>query len=207
MDDSSRKTFSETLTVLGEIAGAPVSPTMIGAYWVALRDMDMSDFKRAVASIMATTTDYYGRLPAPGSIRKASLGDTEGAAAVAWVRISSLIRNGLMPTVAYRLDDPLAHAALRSLGGSQALGQMAPEEFETWGRKRYVEEYCRLAASGIPEDLTHDEPGIYDSYSVGGQVVTNVVLQLGTGRKVPQKSLAASNEDAAKVRALIGGIG
>jgi hypothetical protein len=59
---------------------------------------------------------------------------------------------------------------------------MSEEQCTTWGRKRFIEEYQRLAASDIPDEFTRPISGTYDCQIVNCVPVKEMKISLGTGK-------------------------
>lgn len=197
-----REDFARVIASLAETIGTQANSGVVEIYWRALQDLEPKVLAEGLTKMLTTETNFFGRLPAPGLIRKYALGDPAAKAATAWQVISDKIKCGAMPMIDYTITDPIAHAALKSLGGHSALGQAKPEEFDTWARKRFIDAYVAIAAEPIPEGLKGPIRGQCSMEMRGGVCWEHVTLNLETGEIIP-KALSQGSE---KFKALVAGV-
>jgi hypothetical protein len=167
--------FNEMLGTIAMMAQVEITDRLVAAYWLAMQHHPIELVRRACSLTMQRTKNFYNKLPPAGEIM-AWVDDTDQRAALAWDWIDHHIRGTGFPMIRFTCEDKLVHATLRSIGGPGTLGQMKAEDYQTWGRKKVIEEFKRLAVQGIPAELLTAIPGSLQCEVHGGQVVTEVML-------------------------------
>lgn len=133
-----RERFSQRISVLCEAFGRDITRALLEAYWIALEELEESDFDRAVATCLKGSRF----MPTPAEIRDAAGENLAVRADAAWREVRPLISKD-----GGTLSDPIAKLVVESLGGWRALGNRSEDENSTWTRKEFLRLYEAYASS------------------------------------------------------------
>ncbi|MCC6475012.1 MAG: hypothetical protein IT514_14865 [Burkholderiales bacterium] len=136
MQQADRIRFRAVMAGMAEMYQRELSPTLLDAYWLALRDWPLADFEAGAAQLMATSK-FMPRPADWNELRKAAL----PTAGEAWERaIAACLgwRNGTATV------DPLTDRVVRMVGGYQHLA-LEPLDTQHFTRNKFLELYDELA--------------------------------------------------------------
>ena len=143
--------FARCVAVLSAGVGREMAETQIDVWFELLGDLTFEQLK---AGIVRGLRNYkFAGFPPVGQIREwaGAGGDElriEDRAALAWGRLLNAIGSvGAYESVDF--DDPAINAAVRSLGGWQALCDTSSHELRAFVRPRFVESYRAHVAAGV----------------------------------------------------------
>lgn len=130
--------------MLAETFGRKVSPGLIQAYDLGLRDLTTDQI--AEAATKALTNCRF--MPPPAELREMLFFKQEDRAVKAWLVFErAVVQNGYIKSVNF--DDPVINATVRALGGWEHCCGMPANEFDTFLQKRFQETYCALSRVGV----------------------------------------------------------
>lgn len=127
--------FRAVLAGMAELYQRELSPTLLDAYWLALRSWALTDFEAGAAHLMATSKF----MPRPADwhdLRKASV-PTGGEA---WERAIQACTGWRYGTASV---DPITDRAVRMVGGYERLA-MEPLDQQHFTRNKFLELYEEL---------------------------------------------------------------
>jgi len=139
--------FLEAILGLASLFSRELDDAAIMLYWDAVRRMSLEDFRVAVR-VAAKVEDHF---PPPAVLLALTSVKASLMAANAWPEVMAKARNS-----SGNHSDPIAAEAIRLMGGGKRLGQMAEEDLEVWGRKRFEELYQDLVEAKEREPLGID---------------------------------------------------
>ncbi len=128
--------FRAVMAGMSELYQRDVSPALLDAYWLALREWSLADFEAGAVHLMVTS-QFMPRPADFNALRKAG----QETAAEAWVRVVRECprwRSG-----AHGDDDPLIDACIRAVGGNERIAMTDLAELH-WLQKRFMEAYEEL---------------------------------------------------------------
>lgn len=143
MQPSDSKQFVAIVTGFAELKGKQLSHAALDLYWNAMQDWTMDEFQRA-ANHLIRTCEF---MPTPKDfedVRKAA----KPAAAEVWALARKSIQYTPHGYVEKQGIDPLISAALRVIGGPDALA-MCPVDKLTFLEKRFSEAYANLDTATV----------------------------------------------------------
>lgn len=137
-------TITGCVTMLAETFGKKVSPGLIQAYELGLRDLTTEQITDAATR--ALTNCRF--MPPPVELREMVFLRTDDRAVKAWLVFeAAVVKHGYIKTVNF--DDPIINATIRALGGWEHCCGMPAAEFDTFLQKRFQETYCSLSRAGV----------------------------------------------------------
>ena len=151
------------LTQLAEVLDAPLSPTKISGYLVALDDLDARAVVASLQACLRTSTFF----PRPAEIRAMVQGTTDDAADLAWGDVLKAIRSCGRYGDPRRMLDETAHAAMlatfgswgaacdMSLDGAERQG-CAKQFRAVYGATVRRQQTDALTPAELPEALRHE---------------------------------------------------
>lgn len=162
MIDSDKKKFAELLTIAAEATGFQISDTTYKTYWAILKNLSISDFEQAINSHLLDPNDGMF-FPKPANIIKQITGtekqqaqSLQSKAEMAWQVVEGEIRRtGSWGSP--RIDDGLALAAVKSLGGWSYICSLTMDKM-TWLRKEFISSYQNYSTTPV-ELLPQSLPG------------------------------------------------
>lgn len=128
--------FHAVLAGMAELYNRDLSPVLLDAYWLALRDWSLTDFEQVAGHLMGTAT-FMPRPADFNALRKAG----QETAAEAWVRVvrqSPRWRTGEQGD-----EDPLIDACIRAIGGNEVIAMTDVADLH-WLEKRFTAAYDEL---------------------------------------------------------------
>lgn len=140
--------FRAVMAGMAELYGREISPTLLDAYWLALRDWTLADFEAGAGRLMATAkfmprpADWHG-------LRKASR-MTPGEAWEAAIGVCTGWRNGTASV------DALTDRVVRMVGGYERLA-MESLDTQHFTRNKFLEIYAEVEDA---EDTREAVPAI-----------------------------------------------
>lgn len=134
MTPDDREKFLEIVIGFAEMKGKQLSTPALELYWRAMQDWDIDDF-RAAANMLVKSCQFFPTPKEFEDLRKA--GDM--SAGEAWARARDVIRSGGSTSGDARTD-----AAIRILGGYDALGRTNSDQFQFLER-RFCDHYEELS--------------------------------------------------------------
>jgi hypothetical protein len=170
VDDFER--FRAVMTGMAEVFQRELSAPLLDAYWLSLREWELTEFEAAAAELMRTSE----HMPRPAAFMglKRRGRATPGEA---WAEALAYARRGYnpnFPRLPQRglLTDPVVARAIDAIGGYQALAASSPESTQFLER-RFAEHFESIQESSdvreaVPE-LMHDKPrNLTGPVAVGG---------------------------------------
>lgn len=143
MDTKDRQNFAAGIGLLCEAFRKEPTKAMLRAYWLALHDMSVDDFGRAVQVCLRECKF----LPSPAEIRERCGVSHEITAAQQWDHVMARYR----VTGGSEGDlDEVARKVLGLLGGYKRIGNRSSDENDTWTRKEFIRLYSELAGKPDP---------------------------------------------------------
>lgn len=143
MTPDEKPEMARILTGLSQMFGHAMTAEQYELWWNVMREWELADF-RAAASHLATTCRFMPRPADFHDLRKAA----KPAVAEAW----QMARNSIQYTPHGYIEkpgiDPLIAAALRVIGGANALA-MCPTDKITFLEKRFSDAYANLDATTV----------------------------------------------------------
>ncbi len=139
MDNQDRQRFSVVLTGMAKLYERQIDAALLEAYWLGLRDWSITDFEQVAGRLLATSKF----MPRPADFNDARNAATKPAAAEVWALARKSIKYTPYGYVEKEGIDPLISAALRVIGGPDALA-MCPMDKLTFLEKRFSEAYANL---------------------------------------------------------------
>lgn len=134
MTDADKTEFSDSITKLAVALSQVPSKPMLQAYWDFLRDLELSDFRRAVTEAGRESRFF----PKASELRDLAGRSRVADIANAWEAVrTAMDRYDYTHSVDF---GPLANAVVRNLGGWQALCAKSIPEL-TWIRKDFERVY------------------------------------------------------------------
>lgn len=136
MTDDDRVPFAEFMLALGETYGEPVTDARMEIYFSALRDLELSDLRRA-GTIHVRAQKFF---PRPSELREGLAGSAEERADLAWAHLLQEVRRvgshkvwnrakrDVDPPAPTFFDEAARRAALELYGGWTALCETLPGE-------------------------------------------------------------------------------
>ncbi len=176
MDNQDRQRFSVVLTGMAKLYERQIDTALLEAYWLGLRDWTLADFEQAAGHLMATS-EFMPRPAAFNALRKAA----KPAVAEAW----QMARNSIQYTPHGYIEkpgiDPLISAALRVIGGANALA-MCPADKITFLEKRFSEAYANLDATTVTREALPSvaKPQISDEQAAANRKRLSQLLELAS---------------------------
>lgn len=128
--------FRAVLAGMAELYGRDLSPVLLDAYWLALRDWSLTDFEQAAGHLMGSA-QFMPRPADFNALRKAG----RETAAEAWVRV---VRQSTRWRAGEQGDeDPLIDACIRAVGGNEIIAMTDIAELH-WLEKRFTTAFEEL---------------------------------------------------------------
>jgi hypothetical protein len=156
MTPDDKPMFVAALTELAALKpGAKLSPETYGAWWNAMQDWDLADFRAACAQL-AKTSEF---MPNPfhfEQLRKAG----RKTAGEAWAEVLHYVRYGYSRVGVWfngspKPTDPLLLSAVRAIGGWDAIA-MSPTDQTRFLERRFAEHYEQIQEhEEVREALPH----------------------------------------------------
>lgn len=157
MKDKDKQEFRAILAGLAEIY-TPTRPMSLVAqrlYFQALSDLSLAQVRSAATTALSESGRTF--MPRPGELRKLAVGDR---AEMAWLEVMKAVRH-VGDYGSPKWTDPVIAHAVNATGGWARLCESSDDDFHIWIRKRFIEEYDRLAVS--KDQLTNMHlPGIHE---------------------------------------------
>ena len=146
----SRSTFAQSFTGLCEVYERTPTKVLVEAYYSVLSDLTERQFADAVKYVLSTR--QYTKLPTPGEIRNAAVGDVNTKGLVALEKVEkSASRYGSYSSVAF--DDHVIHMTITSMGGWPKFcspGAYGDDREWHWIQKDFLARYEAFSKSPIP---------------------------------------------------------
>lgn len=164
MTDDDKNAFAMLIGALCVAFGKEASKPTAAAYWMGLRDLEITAVERAVEAAIQTRKF----MPAPGDLRELAGVEPPGLRiAKAWdVARGAIGKYGSYATVQF--DDPAITASIRLLGGWREFCNTPPDEMK-WRQKEFERIYSGFRQSGVLEEEARPLLGIWASS--GGDVL------------------------------------
>ncbi len=126
MNEGEKPQFAQSMTAVGEIYGREISEIMVGIYWNALKNYEMTDVQKAFQG-HTRDTDNGQFFPKPADLIRHIDGNKDGKALRAWSKAYQAIRRyGRRNSVVF--DDALIHAVIEDMGGWIDFAGMSEED-------------------------------------------------------------------------------
>lgn len=163
-DEFSR--FHAVMTGMAELYQRELSPVLLDAYWISLRDWPLEAFEAAAGQLMKTA-EFMPRPADFTALRKAG----RATAGEAWAKVLEFARKGYIrwdgggrPTRDNSVESPdeqLIDRAVRAIGGYEAIA-MSPTDKTHFLEKRFCEHYSDIQDAeeireAVPQ-IAFDEP-------------------------------------------------
>lgn len=166
--------FCQAITSLAVALQAKAGSETHKAYWYYLRDLDLEAVQRACLKAPVALRTTYGKLPTVVQLRELSGAmPSEQRALLAWHEVTKAMdHDGTYESVCF--DDPVIHAAIRSLGGWEWVGHQTEEWYHIWGRKQFMEVYGVYLTNGISAEQAASLTGIHQRNNALVGITTSV---------------------------------
>lgn len=141
MINADRQQFATVIGSLFAVFDHDLPAPLLGVWWEALKDLELTDIKMATAKLISSEDKAYR--PLPGRIRKEVEGNAEVPAMLAWDELN----NAIMRYGVYRnpeFTDPKIAAIVQQHGGWVRICGLTTKDFDTWFRKSFFEDYGTL---------------------------------------------------------------
>jgi hypothetical protein len=151
------------LTALAETFREKISETTVAAYSMALDDLPIDAIEKAAKRAMREKTFF----PAAHELR-ALAGDIppDQRAVIAWQAVlKALRRHGYTATVDF--DDRAINAAIRTMGGWEALSDRLDTDETQWVRKEFEATYKVFCQRGVTAEEARPLAGFFDRTNHG----------------------------------------
>lgn len=135
MNHNDRAAFAAMLTLIAEQYGKPMSPDLIGLYFVGLSKMPIEAVRSALTAHVRNT-EIGQFMPKIADIIRAIEGTSEEAAYRALALVNAHFRGGATGEL-----DAVGLAVVRDMGGWHALGMRQEEEWQNFGSKDFLKRY------------------------------------------------------------------
>lgn len=151
---STKQAFVTSLAVLAGAFNRELSAPAVEGYWIALGELEESDFKTAVSRALRECKFMPAPMELLAFAGKAK--NTTADVAEAWQAVRAAIdRNDYTDSVDF---GPLVNAVVRNIGGWQYLCDLKIPALDVWARKKFEEIY--LAFCDKDPATLHGEPHI-----------------------------------------------
>ena len=192
MIESDKKRFAEALTIASEATGKAIDQSTMRVYWGLLKNLTIDAVEAAINDHLFDPDDGMF-FPKPAHIVKRVTGTKKqqekavtDRAEMAWTEIQTAIRRiGSYGNL--EMDDHVALAAVRSIGGWQKLCMTNLDKME-WMKKAFFEAYEAYERAPI-EALPNNLPGrieLENQKKKGGQL--KALVRAGEGiLNIPDK--------------------
>jgi hypothetical protein len=175
----SRKEFSTVMFAMCATFGVETTEAMLEGWYMAVKDLYLSDFQRAVSEAMKTCRF----MPKPVDVRRLSgEAPVEDRAVVAWRAVMDAARrHGQYESV--RFDDPIIHAAVRNIGGWERVCLLDADEADRFERRRFCDAYRAMFSLGMSEgdDRVLHLKGEFERNNEAGGWGVDPPIEVGTG--------------------------
>jgi len=163
MTSDDKPEFASVMTALCTAFGKELDEAILEAYWMALEDMPLDEFKQGSKKCLQEEE----WMPKPGAIRRsAGILSPDARAMVAFECVrKSIATHGAYVSVNF--DDPVITATIRNMGGWIELCQLPTDKFNTFTRKDFEKIYKTLLGSGIKKASAEYLPGIHERDNIG----------------------------------------
>ena len=154
--------FRSLIEALCAAFGRDPSKATFTAYWIGLEQLEITDVVRAVEKAIKTSK----HMPSVADIRSmAGVMSDETRAMHAWQAVQSAMReHGTYESI--RFDDPIIHAAIRSMGGWTWLGEQEDDWAHNWGRRTFILTYKAFMDTGISAEQAEYLPGLHEAENI-----------------------------------------
>jgi hypothetical protein len=143
-----RERFGAILSMLARCFGTEVDRALLDAYWIALDGMSDGDFELAAKRSM----EELRFMPKPVELRElAGFIPVSARATLAWAHAMEAL-SSIGPYESVDLGDPVAHAAVRAVGGWVWLGSQTTDHLERFVSGRFVKAYVAVSRMDQPDD-------------------------------------------------------
>ncbi len=150
MDESDRKAFATAIGALAVVYRREADQTLLEAYWMFLKELDLRQIQTAVAEA-GRTLEF---MPTPSELR--SLAGIISPSQRAVYAYATVLR-GVPEIGSYRsvdFEDRAINATVRFLGGwPSVLARLAADETEEkWARQEFLKTYAVLAQRPVGDE-------------------------------------------------------
>ena len=190
MTSDDKPEFASVMTALCTAFGKELDEAILEAYWMALEDMPLDEFKQGSKKCLQEEE----WMPKPGAIRRSAGALTpESRSVLAFETMSRAIsEQGAYASVCF--DDPLINATIRNMGGWLELCNSPADKFNGLIRRDFERIYKALLESGIREESGRYLPGMHERDNVGHS--PPVVAQIESGMPPAHKLLGGKSESS-----------
>ena len=156
MDSNDSNKFKEIITLISETYSEQFSQTKLKLWWDIFKPYQIQDFEKAVYDHISSP-DCGMFSPKPANITKyltvSKDKEIKDKAEIQWTCILGDI--GRLGSNRIRVNDPIAKAALQTVGGAYNLGMTNYKELD-FKRKAFIEAYIRYEEAelqSLPNNL------------------------------------------------------
>lgn len=167
--------LSEILDFLAEGLGTEMSPVKHKFYFSALSDLSIEDIRKAANHIARTATFF----PKPVDFRKATTGDIEDKATLAWI-VAQKNKNSYL---SISFEDKAIHGTIEAMGGWIKFCKMEDYKEESWQMKDFIKMYKVVAGRECSDyligqtEITNGENKYIDLIDPPKQVSCNYITE------------------------------
>ncbi|MCR9294841.1 MAG: hypothetical protein NXI32_19140 [bacterium] len=189
MDDQQKPEFVNCIGGMYECYGREASRMTFCGYWMALRDLDLTQVQNAIMEALRSCTT----VPTAAELREFVTGKSEDRALLAWGDAEKAAsRHGPYKHVSF--SDPLINATIRNLGGwPQFVERFSSADSEKWLRLDFLKTYKSFSRSGVNGEACQALPGLSQSTAIGGKVVEPKVVPVAVSYQPTQPKLISGN--------------
>lgn len=153
--------FATCMAVIEATVGKEMTEEQSAAWYELLKDLTRDELERGVRVALQTHT--FGGFPPIGKIRECAgvssrAITSDDKATLAW----ESVRRAIKKVGSYdspKFDDPIIHAAIRSIGGWISLCDTPPDEMK-WRERDFRTNYASLSKCDLPTEQTQRLFGI-----------------------------------------------
>ena len=140
MIDSDKRHFADMIGGLAETFGRKLSKAGLLAYWIGLKDLDVSEVDQACGAALQACKF----MPTVAELRELCGQDSvESRAIKAWSSVSSAAGDvGSYRAISFQ--DATINAVVRNMGGWPELLSRTGDEFDKWARQEFIKCYKSL---------------------------------------------------------------
>ena len=150
MHETERTEFVQAVAALAVSFRKEATEALFTGYWWGLEDLPLATVKRAISDSIRTCKF----MPTPAELRElAGIVKPDDRAVIAFATVDKAVQvHGYYRSVSF--DDPYINAAIRTLGGWEALCIMFDTEEAKWIEQRFRRTYTALCRAGhVGEEL------------------------------------------------------
>jgi hypothetical protein len=191
MDDDQAVEFGTFLMELAAYWRTPLSPIQCELYFGALRDLELSEIRKAATTIIRKGgSGFMPRADELRAVAESAL-PAEQRAGIAWTQVNAAVSaHGYTSSVDF--EDRCINAAIRSMGGWEQLCLADASWFREFAPNQFKKAYIGFAENGMPDEMAAPLPGHrFDVMPEVKRIAAMDRLQLPASQRNAPEALAA----------------